>query len=173
MVKNKPITLSFVDKKVKELNKMEKYYIDADNVDFINYYPKFANDKIEKLLMQLAESVKYCRDNNLEFLKSDVDIIKYTSFLIIKHFTSLNNELEDKSFEVHVDTLDKLHKSGLYELFIEDMFDELEIQKVIDKLTNITNLHKKHTDDINSKREFIENNVQNEELKKKALDSLN
>lgn len=173
MTKKKPVGLSFIDKKVKELSKVEKYYLDVENNEFINYSPTFTEDKIDDIITELVLSIEECKQKGIDFLRNDSEILKYAHFLIIKHFTSLKNELEKKSIEVHIEALSKLYNMGWFTLFISDMFDEVEVQKVIDKIHKVDEMAKLLKSELDLKRKIVQENTTNDFMKEKILNKIN
>lgn len=165
--KNKPIGLSFIDQKVKNANKKEKFYLDENKENFIHYFPIFSKKKIDDLLTELMTTIQYCKSNNLEYLSNDAEILQYTNFLIIKYFTSLHTELKDKSFEIHIDTLEKLYDSEMYDLFLAEMFNDEQLTKVIDKLYEVNELANKYEKVLKEQKLILDNKIQNKVLKNK------
>ena len=163
MTSRKPIGLSYVEKKKKEIDKKEKFYLDEDKKDFIYYYPVFSEQKIDNLIVELMEVIKECKERSLNYLTNDAEILQYCEFLIIKHFTSLSNELEGKTLEVHLETMSKMYDSRMLDMFMNDMFDELEKHRVFDKLNNVEKLAELYIAEINKTME----NVQSDVVKKK------
>lgn len=163
------IGLSYINQKEENVNRKEKYFFNKENEEFIYYFPIFSKNKRDELIVELASSINYCKENNLDYLKNDADILQYTYFLVIKHFTSLYDELKDKSFEVHIETLSKLYDTEIYDLFFKEVFDEVEVQKVIDQLYSIEDLVDKYVKALQNKKDYISNNVGTKILKDKVL----
>lgn len=172
MTKKKPQALSFLDSEIKELDSMKVYHLDIEKGKSLKYYPKFAENKIDEVLEELILSIAECKKNNIELLTNDDEILKYAHYLIIKHFTDMKDYLSEKDIYENIAYLDKFYKIGWFDLFIGDMFDEVEIQKVIDKVYKMAEFSKKHEKELAKKIQLIEQNVKNETLKKKALDKL-
>lgn len=136
--KEKQLKLKDIQSKSKELTKREKFYLDKEKQQFIYYYPKFSKKKTFELFVDLKETIDHVGKNNLTFPSNDLEIIQYTQFLIIKHFTSLQTELKNKSYEVHVETMYKLMETGLFAKFIDEMFDKSEVYDLLDELDKIS-----------------------------------
>lgn len=134
------LKLSDIQKQVAELDKIEKFYLDKENDQFIYYHPKFAEDKINEIFEELISTGEYCKENKLELLQTDDKVIEYLQFLIIKHFTSLKDELENKSLDTHYKTMKALEKNGLHRVFLDHMFDSAEVIKVLDRKNEVEKL---------------------------------
>ncbi|QIC46292.1 hypothetical protein GAG94_03605 [Lysinibacillus sphaericus] len=134
------LTLSDIQKQVAELDKKEKFYIDKENDQFIYYYPKFSEDKINDIFEELISTSKYCKENKISKLQKDDQVTEYLQFLIIKHFTSLNDELGNESFDTHYRTMKALGKNGLHRVFLDHMFDSAEVIKVLKRKNEVEKL---------------------------------
>lgn len=134
------LKLSEVKKRVKELEKKEKFYLDKENDEYIYYYPKFSDTKINELIEELYKSITYCQENNLDNLNTDEEIARYLLFLIIKHFTSFKSEVDNKPFDTHYASMEMLEEVGLYRIFLNYMFDPAEVNKVLDRKNEIEKL---------------------------------
>ncbi len=134
------LKLAEVKKRVQELHKKQKFYLDKENDEFIYYYPKFSEKKINELLDELLITIKYCQENKLDKLNDDDRTLQYLQFLIIKHFTSLKEELDNKSFDIHFETKESLEETGLYRIFLDHMFDPSEVHDVLDRFNDIIKL---------------------------------
>lgn len=134
------LKLSDIQKQVAELDKIEKFYLDKENDQFIYYHPKFAEDKINEIFEELITTGEYCKENKLDKLQTDDEVTEYLQFLIIKHFTSLKDELENKSFDTHYETMKALEKNGLHRVFLDHMFDSVEVIKVLDRKNEVEKL---------------------------------
>lgn len=134
------LTLSDIQKKVDELNKKQKFHIDKDLGKFIYYYPKFSQRKVTMLINDLASTIEYVQQNNLDFFKNDNELNHYILFLVIKHFTDLKTELKDKSIETHFATMHNLVEIGWYNLFLMEMFNIHEVVNVLEEINKRLNL---------------------------------
>lgn len=134
------LKLSDIQKQVSELDKIEKFYLDKENDQFIYYYPKFSEDKINEIFEELISTGEHCKENKLDKLQTDDEVTDYLQFLIIKHFTSLKEELENKSFDTHYETMKALKKNGLHRVFLDHMFDSDEVIKVLDRKNEVEKL---------------------------------
>jgi len=120
------LTLSDIQKQVAELDKKEKFYLDKENDQFIYYFPKFSEDKINEVFEELLNTGKYCEESKLDKLSTYDKAMEYLQFLIIKHFTSLKDELKDEK--------------GLHRVFLDHMFDSAEVIKVLERKNEVEKL---------------------------------
>jgi len=161
------LKLAQVKERVKELHKKQKFYLDKEDDVFVEYYPKFSEKKINQTLEELFLTITYCQDNKLDKLNSDDKIMQYLQFLIIKHFSSLKEELDKESFDIHFKTKDELEETGLYRIFLDHMFDPAEVYEVLDRMNDVVKLGA----DIANE---LERNPQNENKDKlQIVDKLN
>ncbi|EON72841.1 hypothetical protein [Lysinibacillus sphaericus] len=134
------LTLADIQQNADELNKKQKFHIDKDQGKFIYYYPKFSKRKVTILINDLASTIDYVQQNNLDFFKNDHELQHYVLFLVIKHFTDLKTELKDKPIESHFATMNNLVEIGWYDLFLTEMFTMQEISKVLEEISKRLNL---------------------------------
>lgn len=134
------LTLSDIQKQVAELDKKEKFYVDKENDQFIYYYPKFSEDKINDIFEELISTSKYCKESKLDKLSTYDKAMEYLQFLIIKHFTSLKDELDNETFDTHYKTMKALEKHGLHRVFLDRMFDSAEVIKVLERKNEVEKL---------------------------------
>lgn len=134
------LKLATVKKRIEELHKKQKFYLDKENDEFIYFYPKFSEKKINEALEELFITITYCQENKLDKLKDDNQILQYLQFLIIKHFTSLKEELDNKPFDIHFTTKESLEETGLYRIFLDHMFDPAEVYEVLDRMNDVVKL---------------------------------
>lgn len=134
------LKLSDIQKQVAELDRIEKFYLDKENDQFIYYHPKFAEDKINEIFEELISTGEYCKENKLDKLSTYDKAMEYLQFLIIKHFTSLKDELENESFDTHYKTMKALEKKGLHRVFLDHMFDSAEVVKVLERKNEVEKL---------------------------------
>ncbi|WP_107838610.1 hypothetical protein [Metasolibacillus meyeri] len=138
-----PVGLSYIHQQTEKVNQKEKFYFDKEQDEFILYYPTFSQNKKDELFVELVETINYYEQNNAPFISNDFELIRYTEFLIFKHFSSLKDELDGKSYEIHKETADKIYTTGLHKIFKELVFNDDEINKVIEQLYSISELAEK------------------------------
>src|SRR5690606_35166125 len=121
----------------KELNanKLSPYILDNENNEIIKYNKIFDERKINELLEEAIEKMEYANENDIEFFKQDSELLIYISFLTIKYFTHLKDELENSSLEDDISALGSLLSTGLFKKILNDVFDGNEVHKVYDVMT--------------------------------------
>lgn len=123
-----------------DFDKVEKFYVDAEQDKYITYNVKFSEKKINVLLKELANTLTHCRDKGIKDFDTDDFTSQYLNFLIFKHFTSVHNELKGKAYSTHKKAMDKFEEVGLLRTFIDHVFDNDEVLKVYDRFTEISNV---------------------------------
>lgn len=173
MTKINTVDTSFFTQRAKNANRKEVYYFDKEKGHGITYFPKFSKLKKDKLIVELVETIQYCRKNNIDYLKDDADMEQYTGYLIIKHFTSLYETLSNWSIEKNIEYMYGLYDSGDFELFFEDIFTFEEVSKVFDQIKNVETIATTYKKELDKQKTIIESEVKNEVLKNKALEKIN
>jgi len=166
------VDASFFTQRAENVNRKEFYHFDKEKGHSITYYPAFSKSKKDELIVELINTIQYCKINNIDYLNNDADMEQYTGYLIIKHFTSLYETLSKWTVEENITYLKELYDSGDFELFFDEIFSNDEVIKVFDQLkaTNeIASIYKKELD---KQKQLIESNVKNDKLKEKVLNQL-
>lgn len=129
----KQIELSHIEKQNKEMSKLSSFTLDEEQNLQIKYHEKFGKDKIDELLTELYEKTNYAKENNLTYFQEDDFFLQYTHFLIIKHFTSLENEIPD-DLESQINIMEQIYNIGLFERLFDEVLPPDQVEKVIEKL---------------------------------------
>lgn len=172
MTKINTVDPSFFTERAKNANKKEVYHFDEEQGHSITYFPKFSKSKKDKLVVELVETIQYCKKNNIDYLKVDADMEQYTGYLIIKHFTSLFDTLSTWSVEKNIEYMHGLYDSGDFELFFDDIFRFEEVSKVFDQVKSVNEIATIYKKELDKQKVIIESQVSNEVLKGKALKQL-
>lgn len=125
---------------VEDFDRIEKFYVDAENDKYITYYPSFSDDKIGELIKDLFETVKVCESKGVKDFDDNQYVNEYLSFLTIKHFTSLKNELKGKAYSTHKKAMTELTKVGLIRTFLDHIFEYEQVRKVFDRFNELYNV---------------------------------
>ncbi|MFJ7982431.1 hypothetical protein ACIQ1D_19395 [Lysinibacillus xylanilyticus] len=131
--KQSPIKLAEVIQESEKFDVMSTYQLDAENNRVIKYNKYFDHKKIEELVLELYEDMKYVVENEIEFFENDEQLLKYELLLIIKTFSHFKDEI-GSSFDEKIHALEVLMKIGLYDLFFEEIFDENQVLEVIEQV---------------------------------------
>lgn len=172
MTKINTVDTSFFTQRAKNANRKEVYHFDEEKGHSITYFPKFSKLKKDKLVIELVETIQYCKKNNIDYLKDNADMEQYTGYLIIKHFTSLFDTLSTWSVEKNIEYMYGLYDSGDFELFFDDIFSFEEVNKVFDQIKNVETIATTYKKELDKQKLIIESEVKNEVLKNKALEKL-
>lgn len=129
MSKQKNLTLSTLKKLDSQFNGKKRVFIDDDY--YLDVDTSFRNTKIQLILERIIEVNQYIAKEEIE----KFDMVSYSLFLAIKHFTTLQVEdelsTELKALEILID-LDYLTK-------ILESFGEENLKMFLDKLTQKLN----------------------------------
>lgn len=133
MARKKSNDLKFTDikKQAKSLDTMETTTLSNDKD--LHFYPVFKETIIQELLEELQQKIIYTNENNIELKESM--IYSYTIFLCIKYFTHLQKDIPD-TFEEQIEAMKWLVDTGYFKEIVEEVFDQKEINKVWDKITD-------------------------------------
>ena len=138
------ISLAQVQQEAEALDYMETYVVHSDGVanEVVKYYPIFDQKKIGALIQEIQEKIDYTSKNKINYLQSDYDVLEYTHFLIIKYFSHFKDEISDE-FEKQYAQMQALISMGYYELFFNEIFNELQVARVLDKLYSFVEAHER------------------------------
>jgi len=164
---------SFFTQRAENVNREEVYHFNEEKGHSITYFPKFSQIKKDKLVVELIETIQYCKDNKMEYLTNDAHVDQYTGYLIIKYFTSLFDTLSKLSIENNIDYMYELYDNGHFEFFLEDLFSLEEVEKVFNQLKKTKELAMLYKKELDLHKQTIESQVQTKALKEKVLNKLN
>lgn len=123
---------------IEEMSKAyEEYvYYDLDDKYQVGFYPYFAHDKIIELVHELQIDLTQAQKEGIELVPTDSHLHNYIIFLAIKHFSSLGDYISDDLAEK---TIQFAHvvKTGLLEIFVDEMFLTTEINKIFEQISKI------------------------------------
>lgn len=131
-----PIKLKDVIAESKKIDTMSTYLVDSDKKKVIKYYEVFDKTKVETLLAELFEDMQYAIQNDFNFFENDEELIKYELLLIIKHFSHFKDEI-GSTFEEKMSAMEALMRTGLYDLFFEEVFNKDEVAEIIEQVNKI------------------------------------
>jgi len=167
--KEKEADLSFFAKKAEETQKLEKFYLDEEKTEYLEYYPIFGRDKRDNVIKELFKTIAEAEENNIEFFESFEQEDLYLNFLIIKHFVpKIYNLLEGKDIYAHIEALTAMYHSDYIAILINEMFDLKEVDKIMNQHTEARARAKKLSHMIEASLTQVNNTVQNQGLKKVA-----
>lgn len=133
--RQKKLSLKSIQAKEADIHKLSTYIINQETNEVIKYYKIFDEFKIQELINECFDKIKYAEENGIEYFTQDSHLGMHISYLIVKHFTHLEDELRDSTLEQDIAALNALVSTGLYYTILEDVLDPNEILKVTDKIT--------------------------------------
>jgi len=128
--KEQAVNLQYFEKKAQNANRKEKFYLDEEEVEFIQYHPVFSKSKRTELIKEFFETARYCGENNIDYFKNYGQEMEYLEFLIVKYFTDIKDMLKDVDVEGHLAVKDTLIESSFTEIMVNEVFHIDEISKV-------------------------------------------
>ena len=132
-VNQSPITLSEVLSETQKYDVMFTHVLNAEENRVIKYNKYFDAEKIQELILELFEDMQYAVENDIPFFENEEQLIKYEMLLIIKYFSHFKEEIGN-NFEEKIVALHALFKTGLFDLFFEELFLENEVVNVMERV---------------------------------------
>lgn len=129
----KQLSLTAAKNEYRDINRYKEHVWDAETNTVIKYYDEFNKNKVEELLIELYQDIEYAENENLKFFHKDENMMKYTSLLIIKHFTHFKKTMPN-DFEKKLQYMEEMIGIGLVELMFKELFPEEEVQQVFEKI---------------------------------------
>jgi len=126
----KRINLETIKKEFESTRKLHSAIL--SNGEEIRYYAKFSENKINKLVQELANMISESEKREVDFFDEDERLFQFSYFLVIKYFTDLGKEFPD-DYEESILLFNKMIEIGLFTEIIEALPME-EVGKVIDRL---------------------------------------
>lgn len=134
--RQKQIKLSHIKSTHKEINKMESYLLDEEKQLIIKYYKIFPETKIHEMLTDLQETIAECKDKKIDYFNNDTDFMQFLHFMIIKHMTSLKDEIPN-DFSTQVNVLNQIIDIGLFKRLFDEVLEGEEVLKVLDRVNDL------------------------------------
>ncbi len=133
-----PISLASIQTELADIEREETYIVEVNgNINMvIKYNPVFDQNKINKIISEVGDKVRYAEENKINFLKTEYELVNYLYFMIVKNFTHFKDEIAD-DLETQIVQMDALVKLGYLELIIGEVFNPKEIYRVLDKVMQL------------------------------------
>lgn len=131
----KRVSLETIKKEFESTRKLHSAIL--SNGEEIRYYAKFSENKINKLIKELADMIQESEKQDIDFFNKDERLFQFSYFLVIKYFTDLGKEFPD-DYEESILLFNKMIEIGLFTEIIEALPME-EVGKVIDRLIDKSN----------------------------------
>lgn len=130
--RKKHLTLPTLLEQSKKIDDYAEYVVDATKNEVIKYHKVFSETLIDELIQELYEHMSHDIENGKKYFKSDLDLITYVDFLIIKYFTDFK-EFMGKDLEENVTVREFLKKNKIFIELQQFLFSSENIQRVFDK----------------------------------------
>lgn len=127
---------SQIKKLAKETEKMEIYEFEDGTV--LKFYPRFPETKIVELIQELAMIINQANEKGVKLTN---EMVYYLILLqCIKHFTHLKKDIK-ADLEFQLDYYEALLNSGYFKKIIDEVFLPEEINKVLERVSDVTGLY--------------------------------
>lgn len=166
--KSVALTRESLAQKNKHANRKEKFYLDEDEFEYIEYNPVFSKSKRISLLQELLHTVQeQSEKQNQEdskkdtmFFTNEMEIIQYINFLILKYFTSIGDMLANVDFEGHISVMKELTDLEFIEVFINEVFDVDQVSKVYNEYYLVKERLNTYLMDLEKQMQITQNKTQ-------------
>lgn len=158
----KQLSLTAMKSTYRDINRYKEHVWDAETNTIIKYYDEFDKNKIEELLVELYQDIEYAENENLSFFHDDANMMKYTSLLIIKHFTHLKKSIPEE-LDKKIQYMKEMIGIGLVELMFDELFLEEEVQQVFEKIVETATLAERVTQEMSRSQEKLDDFLANSE----------
>lgn len=135
--KNTNLKFSEVKKKAKQSKQTEQYTLSTGET--ITFSPTFAYTEIEKMFENIQKSLATIPEGTEDSPKAFQNFIL---FHVIKHFTHFKKDLKANTYAGQIDELEaiidtEVEGKSLFQLLVNDIFLQSEIQKVFDAIAQL------------------------------------
>jgi hypothetical protein len=130
--KNTDLKIGTIRSKAKETQQKEKYELDTGET--ITFYPIFSDNKIADLYDDYKNLLQQSKDKKIELS----DRMTYYLLLLqaIRHFTHLGKDMKS-TIEYQLEFLDAIVDSGYFKIITEEVFLPDQVNKILDKASDI------------------------------------
>ena len=163
---SKSLKLSDIKSQLELLNETKRHNFTEEI--HIDYDVLFSYSKIDKLFDDLIKLNEEAKSKNIDYLKDDAQIVEFLQFLIVKHFTSLHDELINQSLELHIATMSEMYDRGWLTFVLDKLLDKEQIFVVADRFYEKVGMIKELSKIEKSAFEEFKNKVESEMLKNKG-----
>ena len=156
---------------INDLLKEDKLYeketpIEINDKVTLYYAQKFGYDKIDELLTELVETYNFTVNTENVEPMDDASVLKYLNFLIVKHFTNLQEATEGFDFYQNIEVSAKAYDKGWIKVVIDEL-DYIELSKVYDKYYELVEAGKQLMKLSTKEQRKLMDTVQSEYMRKK------
>jgi hypothetical protein len=171
--KEQAVNLQYFEKKAQNANRKEKFYLDEEEVEFIQYHPVFSKSKRTALIQEFLETARYCGENNIDYFKNYGQEMEYLEFLVVKYFTDVKDMLTDVDVEGHLAVKDTLVESSFTEIMINEVFHIDEISKVFNDYNIAISRLGKVNKELETKAKLLQQAQNAQKLQEKKIKAVN
>lgn len=165
--RNHTFTLKDHNQQKREINKLSTYILKTDHEKNINtvikYHEVFGELKINEVLEEAYNSLKENEEQDLGFFTSDDQFIKYVLFLTFSRFSSLDKIIPNTLPE-QIPFMLEMVDTGLFNTLHSEVFDQGEIEKVLDRLAEYHALVTQVGNALVNTQQELEKTVVNKEI---------
>lgn len=133
--RQKKLTLKSIQAKEASIDTLSTYVLNEETNEVVKYYKIFNESKIQFLLTEAFEKIQYAAENDIEYFTTDSDLYNFISYLSIKYFTHLGEELQDSALEDDIAAISALISTGLYKTILNDVFDGNQLQRIFETMS--------------------------------------
>lgn len=163
---SKSLKLSDIKNQLELLNETKRHNFTEDI--HIDYDVLFSYSKIDKLFEDLIKLIEEAKSKNIDYLKDDAQIVEFLQFLIVKHFTSLHDELDNQSLELHIAAMSEMYDRGWLTFILDKLLDKEQIFVVADRFYKKVDMVKELSKIEKTAFEEFKNKVESEMFKAKG-----
>lgn len=163
---SKLLKLSDIKNQLELLNETKRHNFTEDI--HIDYDILFSYSKIDKLFEDLIKLIEEAKSKNIDYLKDDAQIVEFLQFLIVKHFTSLHDELNNQSLELHIATMSEMYDRGWLTFILDKLLNKEQIFVVADRFYEKVDMMKELSNIEKTAFEEFKNKVKSEMFKNKG-----
>ena len=164
MVKKKKLNINELLKDDKAYKKEKPIKIN-DKVT-LYYAEKFGYEKIDELLTELMDTYNFTLNTDGVESMDDASVLMYLNFLIVKHFTNLQEAMDGLDYYQNIEASVKAYDKGWINIVIDTM-DVVELSKVYDKFYELVRSGEQLMKMSKEAQVELANTVQSDLLKKK------
>lgn len=128
------LTLNRVTELKNEMYEMKEFYLN-DN-DYIDMYIKFPKTIVDEMVNDALDITRKAKEDGKLLIANELELKILINFMIIKHFTSLKEQMDGLDYQTHIAIMSEMIDSRLYATIIQ-AFDQQEVDMVHELVLNL------------------------------------
>lgn len=128
------LTLNRVTELKNEMYEMKEFYLN-DN-DYIDMYIKFPKTIVDEMVNDALDITRKAKEDGKLLIANELELKILINFMIIKHFTSLKEQMDGLDYQTHIAIMSEMIDSRLYATIIQ-AFDQKEVDMVHELVLNL------------------------------------